>query len=119
MTREGSTFVLKELYFDRSTANLLESSYPELKRLLEVMQDNSEMKIELSGHTDNQGNSSLNLELSRQRAEMVKQYLVENGIKNRRVETKGYGASRPVASNATEESRKLNRRVEVLVVKLK
>jgi len=115
----GATITLNEVYFDRGTANLLENSYGELDRVIEMLQENPNVKIELSGHTDNQGSSKLNLKLSQERVDKVEQYLTEHGIEGKRIKGKGYGGTRPVASNASEESRKLNRRVEITILKNK
>ena len=113
----GETIRLNKVYFKRGTADLLEGSFAELDRVVEMLRENPNIKIELSGHTDNQGNSKLNLKLSQDRVDKVKQYLVEHGIDARRIKGKGYGGTRPVASNASEETRKLNRRVEIKILK--
>ena len=76
------------------------------------------MKIEIGGHTDNVGDDNANLILSKQRADAVRDYLVENGISADLLETKGYGESKPIASNKTEEGRRKNRRVEIKFIKL-
>jgi len=115
----GATITLNEVYFERGTANLLEDSYSELERVIEMMDENPNVKIELAGHTDNQGNSKLNLKLSQERVDIVKQYLTEHSIDGKRIKGKGYGGTRPVASNASEDSRKLNRRVEITILKNK
>jgi outer membrane protein OmpA-like peptidoglycan-associated protein len=113
----GSLFRLNKVYFERGTASLIDSSFAELDRLSEVLSENPTIEIELAGHTDNQGSSRLNLRLSRDRVEEVKKYLVEKGIEEARIEGKGYGGTRPVASNAGEQTRKLNRRVEIVITK--
>jgi len=113
----GATIKLDKVYFSRGTAQLIDSSYAELNRIVEVMQENPAMEIELAGHTDNQGDPDKNLELSRKRVEKVKQYLVKKGIEKQRIEGKGYGGSRPIASNASEQTRMLNRRVEFVITK--
>ena len=113
----GTTVNLKNVLFERGTPNLLEESYPELNSVVKMMMDNPNVNIELQGHTDNQGSGKLNLELSQQRVDMVKAYLVEKGIESLRITGKGFGGTRPIASNASEETRKLNRRVEFTIVK--
>jgi len=80
------------------------------------MMDNPDIYIELSGHTDNQGNARKNVELSQVRVEVVKEYLVNKGIPAQRISGTGYGGARPIASNRTEETRRLNRRVEFKVI---
>ena len=75
------------------------------------------MEIELRGHTDNVGNSRLNRKLSQQRVDAVVDYFIDNGIDSNRLFGKGYGGSKPIASNKSEATRRLNRRVEFTVVK--
>jgi len=113
----GTTITLNKVYFERGTAQLLDDSFAELNRVAEMMSENPGVKIELSGHTDNQGSSKLNLQLSQERVDIVKQYLTEHGIEGSRIRGKGYGGTKPVASNASEETRKLNRRVEFTILK--
>jgi outer membrane protein OmpA-like peptidoglycan-associated protein len=113
----GATFTLNKVYFERGTSTLLEESFEELEGVVEMMNENPEVKIELSGHTDNQGSSKLNIKLSQERVDVVELYLTEHGIDNKRIKGKGYGGTRPVASNASEETRKLNRRVEITILK--
>ncbi len=115
----GTTIRLNKVYFERGKAVLLDSSYAELDNLVEMLKENPDIKIELSGHTDNQGNAKLNLKLSQDRVEAVKAYLVSKGIDAKRIKGKGYGGTRPVASNASEETRRLNRRVEFKIIKSK
>ncbi len=112
----GSTFRLSNVLFSRGTTELLESSYPELNRVVDMLQENPSIKIQLSGHTDNQGVARLNLKLSQERVETVKKYLIERGVDNKRITGKGYGGSQPVAPNSNEESRQLNRRVEFTII---
>jgi len=113
----GLKINLDKIYFERGLANLIDSSYIQLDKVVEVMKDNPSMEIELTGHTDNQGDADKNLDLSQERVETVKDYLVKNGIGEDRITGKGYGGSRPIASNASEETRRLNRRVEFVITK--
>ena len=113
----GAVIKLNNIFFERSKATLLEESFPELRRLLTLMQENAQVEIELGGHTDNQGIARLNMQLSLERVEKVRDYLIQNGIEKRRLSIKAYGGTKPVASNASEESRALNRRVEVTILK--
>ncbi|MGF1638581.1 MAG: OmpA family protein [Cyclobacteriaceae bacterium] len=113
----GTTIQLSKVYFERGAASLLEESSEELDRLVELLNENPNMEIEIAGHTDNQGNARLNLQLSRDRVAIVEKYLLDKGIAKKRVKGKGYGGSRPIASNASEETRKLNRRVEFSIIK--
>lgn len=114
----GKTFRLDNVLFKRGTTDLIDSSFVELNRIADLMKENPEMEVELAGHTDNQGLARPNLRLSRERVERVKEYLVERGIDEKRIDGKGYGGSRPVASNASETTRKLNRRVEFIIKKM-
>jgi outer membrane protein OmpA-like peptidoglycan-associated protein len=81
------------------------------------MQHHPLMMIEVSGHTDNQGDRYLNIRLSKERAEVVKQYLTSKGIEEKRIKCVGYGPDRPISANHTEAMRKLNRRVEFKILK--
>lgn len=113
----GVTVQLPNVLFERSTTNLISSSNAELDKIVELLNEYPAMEIELSGHTDNQGSAKLNIELSEDRVETVILYLVGNGISRNRLSGKGYGGTRPIASNRSEETRKLNRRVEFTIVK--
>lgn len=114
----GSTFVLKNIFFDYDKATLLQQSYNELHTLLNILQSHPNMKIEICGHTDDHGSIEYNQRLSENRAHAVVDYLVSHGIDIRRLSFKGYGKSRPVDTNATEEGRARNRRVEFVVTDL-
>ncbi len=96
---------------------LLASSFPELKKLVKLLQDNPTMEIRLEGHTDNQGSAYLNQILSDKRVKAVKKYLVNAGIADKRIKTQGFGDKKPVADNNNLETRKLNRRVEFVIIK--
>ncbi len=113
----GEAIQLENVLFVRSKAELLPESFSSLDMLCKYLIDNVDSKIELAGHTDSRGSKELNLELSTERIETIKKYLTEKGIAKKRISGKGYGGSKPIASNATEESRKLNRRVEFKIVK--
>jgi outer membrane protein OmpA-like peptidoglycan-associated protein len=112
----GDIFVLPNIFFEFAQSNLLPDSYSELHRLLEYLTKNETVKIEISGHTDNQGTDAYNQKLSMERAKTVYHYLITKGIDAQRLSYKGYGAARPVAPNDTEENRAKNRRTEVLIL---
>jgi OmpA-OmpF porin, OOP family len=114
----GEQVKLENVHFKQGAPVLLPESYPVLDNLVKVLNDNISMEIELSGHTDNLGDPKKNLKLSEERVSMIKNYLVSKGIDPKRVRGKGYGGSQPIASNASEETRKLNRRVDFKVIKL-
>jgi OmpA-OmpF porin, OOP family len=113
----GTTVNLKNVLFERGTANLLPESNDELDLVVSFLQTNPKVVIDLSGHTDNRGVHSHNVRLSQQRVNKVKDYLVSKGIAGKRIVGKGYGGTKPIASNETEESRMLNRRVEFTIKK--
>ncbi len=104
--------------FQRGQAELLPESWSPLESVAQFLKENPELKIEIQGHTDSQGSNSFNLRLSRRRADAVKAHLVEEfGIESKRLLTKGYGESAPVADNSTEEGRRRNRRIDLLILK--
>ncbi|GAB3992089.1 hypothetical protein GCM10028807_24390 [Spirosoma daeguense] len=113
----GKTTQLKAIQFVQSKSELLPDAQPALEQLLAYLREHSTAEIELAGHTDNQGDFDENLRLSKERVDVVKAYLVQNGITANRITTRGYGPTRPIASNNTEATRQLNRRVEMTVLK--
>ena len=113
---KGNTATINNLFFDLGKAALKPESEPELKRILQVMKENKALVIEISGHTDNTGSDEINNKLSLERANAVKDYLLNGLIESTRIRTKGYGKSKPKADNATEEGRQINRRVEIEIL---
>lgn len=114
---EGTTAVLQNIFFDVDKYDLKEKSVTELQKILKFLKENPSFKVEISGHTDNVGADAYNLQLSQRRAQSVFNYLVENGIDARRLSPKGYGASKPLALNTTEEGRQQNRRIEFKLIR--
>ncbi|RSK34465.1 OmpA family protein [Hymenobacter metallilatus] len=108
----GTTLRLDNVQFEQGKAVLLPSSAPDLNRLLALMVTNPQLTIELRGHTDNQGDPQLNVQLSEQRVAVVKAYLVSHGVAPERITGLGLGGAEPRASNNQEATRRLNRRVE-------
>ncbi|MGB9771424.1 MAG: OmpA family protein [Candidatus Kapaibacteriota bacterium] len=108
---------LNNIFFDFDKYELKPESYPELDRVVKILEDNPDFKIHIEGHTDSIGTEEYNLQLSRKRAESVRNYLVSKGISIERISVFGFGASLPVATNETEEGRALNRRVEIYFVR--
>jgi outer membrane protein OmpA-like peptidoglycan-associated protein len=108
----GTRIVLRNIFFDFDKATIRPESNAELEKLLKVMQDNPTMKIEISGHTDNKGSAEYNQKLSESRAQAVVVWLTRKGIAKTRMTFAGYGLSRPIASNDTDQGRQLNRRTE-------
>ena len=113
----GAKITLKNIYFNASKYDLKTESFPELDRLLKVMRENPGMSIRLEGHTDILGDFDANVELSRNRVNEVKRYLIQKGIAADRIETVGYGPSRPINTNKSLKERPENRRVEMVVIK--
>ncbi len=113
----GAVVKMNNIFFEQSKAVLLTDSYPEIERLSDFLRENPSVEIELGGHTDNQGLAKLNLQLSQDRVDMVKSFLVERGIAAKRIETRAFGGSKPIASNHSPETRGLNRRVEIKILK--
>ncbi|WP_224998896.1 OmpA family protein [Cesiribacter sp. SM1] len=113
----GTTVRMDNVMFQQSTAVLVEESAASLDKVVQMLRENPSMEIMLTGHTDNQGSSRANIRLSQERVDAVKSYLVSRGIDAKRIQGKGYGGTRPIASNANPESRQLNRRVEFTILK--
>lgn len=112
----GSKVVLNNVFFDTGKSDLREESFGELQRLAEVFRLYPNLVIEVSGHTDNQGNRQYNIQLSQKRAEAVREHLLLLGVKENQVVAKGYGPDQPRDSNATAEGRQNNRRVEAKIL---
>lgn len=112
----GSSVVLKNVFFETGSYVLKDESKIELNKLVDLLKANPTMKIEIGGHTDDIGKDEDNLLLSANRAKSVNDYLVANGIDASRLSYKGYGETKPIADNKTEEGRALNRRTEFTIV---
>lgn len=115
--QEGKAFVLKNVFFDTDKAILKPESFAELNKLKQLLVENATMRIELRGHTDSQGSDTHNLDLSDRRAKAVKDYLIQNGIVANRLESKGFGETKPVDTNDTPQGRANNRRTEFVILK--
>lgn len=109
-------FVLNDVNFDVGKTTIRPDSFETLNNLAELMKRKKTMVIELAGHTDNVGNDGANQKLSEQRAESVKQYLIKKGVPAQRIIAVGYGSTKPVASNDSEQGRQKNRRTEVNIL---
>jgi OOP family OmpA-OmpF porin len=113
----GAKFELKNISFDFGKATLRDESKAELDKLFDIMK-RSQIVIELGGHTDNVGSDVANMNLSQERVNTVRKYLIDKGIPAIRIAAVGYGETQPIASNDTEQGRSLNRRVEVKITEL-
>jgi outer membrane protein OmpA-like peptidoglycan-associated protein len=107
---------LNNVFFETSKWELKPESMIELDRLVLLLKNNPEKKIEIGGHTDNVGSDEANLTLSNNRAQSVVDYLVKKGIAVNRLAAKGYGESVPIATNDTDAGRSKNRRTEFRVI---
>lgn len=116
--RKNEIITLNNLFFDFAKSELRSESFTELDRLAEFLVANTAIVIELSGHTDNVGQDDDNRRLSQERVNAVRTYLVSKGVSEKRLKAVGLGKSKPVASNATEEGRQRNRRVEFKIVSM-
>lgn len=105
-------FVLDGVTFDSGKATIRPESFPRLDGVVEYMTYKKSSRIQISGHTDNQGNPKTNKTLSQKRAEACRDYLASKGIDKDRIDAVGYGDERPIASNDTAEGRQTNRRIE-------
>ena len=114
----GSTFVLKDIFFEFDKSTILQQSFFELMRLITLLNTYPDMQIEVGGHTDSKGSDSYNQRLSESRAKAVADYLISKGISERRLQYRGYGKSKPIDTNETEEGRARNRRVEFKIMSM-
>ena len=116
MAEIGAPIILRNIFFEFNKHQLLPTSFPELEKLYSYLQNNEKVVIEIAGHTDSVGTEIYNAALSEARASSVIAYLEEKGIDQNRMTAKGYGESRPVVSNNSEQGRAMNRRVEFTVL---
>jgi OOP family OmpA-OmpF porin len=114
-TLKSNTVILKNILFETNEAKLLPLSYSNLDIMAEYLNKNPKSIVEIAGHTDNTGNETQNQLLSENRARAVLTYLLMKNIDKSRISYKGYGSSKPIATNETLEDRKINRRVEFII----
>lgn len=113
----GETVIIDNLFFDFNKAFIRRESYRSLERLYDLLQASPQTEIMIVGHTDNIGSRGYNVNLSYQRTESVRNYLIERGISTSRIKMYGYGPDRPLTSNNSEDGRQINRRVEFTIMK--
>jgi len=112
----GAQMELYNIYFETDSFRILPQSEPELQKLVAFLKNNNALRVQIQGHTDSTGNPENNLELSKQRANSVVEYLVNNQVALNRLEYEGYGDTRPIASNETPEGRRQNRRTTIKII---
>lgn len=114
--QEASFFTLENLHFATGKWTILKSSFKELNELVEYLKLKKDVKIEIAGHTDSDGDDASNQILSQKRADEVKSYLISKGISGDRITAKGYGESKPIGDNNTSEGKAQNRRTEIKIL---
>jgi len=112
LNKEG--FIALYINFDTGKADIKPESYKIIDQIVQMMKDNPDLKISIEGHTDNVGTAQFNQTLSENRAKAVMNAIIAKGIDKSRLSSKGWGATKPIADNKTEEGRAKNRRVEIV-----
>ena len=121
--KDGGTVTVDNIYYGYDSSALRDESFPVLDQLVSMMNENKNMKLEIGAHTDSKGSDAYNLKLSDARARSVVGYLISKGIAADRLESKGYGESKPIADNANAngsdnpDGRQKNRRTEFKIIK--
>jgi outer membrane protein OmpA-like peptidoglycan-associated protein len=113
----GAVIVLNNVFFDVNKATLRPESIQELDRLVKILETHPEIRIQISGHTDSDGDDEWNMKLSANRAKSVVKYLNTRGVDITRMVYAGYGETKPVVANTTPENKQKNRRTEFMVIK--
>ncbi|MEQ1797552.1 MAG: OmpA family protein, partial [Lacibacter sp.] len=113
----GQVVRLNNVFFDFDKWDLRPESFIELGRVVTLLKENPSIEIELSAHTDSRGSDEYNIKLSDNRARSAVEYIIAQGIPANRIIHHGYGETKPVATNDTDEGRQLNRRVEFKILK--
>jgi len=108
---------LNNVFFDFDKWDLRPESYIELNRVVKLLAENPAIEIEMAAHTDSRGSDEYNFKLSDNRAKSVMDYIISKGIPVDRITSHGYGESKPVSTNDTDDGRQLNRRVEFTILK--
>ena len=114
--KTGASVVLNNIFFDYGKHDLKPESISELEKVVRFLSESPKIKIEISGHTDNQGTEESNQLLSGRRAMSVADFLISRNIQKARIQTIGLGSKKPLLDNLTEENRRVNRRIEFRIV---
>ncbi len=114
----GMKLELKEVYFETGSAKLMKESMEELNEVYEVLWEHPNLEVQIAAHTDDTGTHDDNMELSGRRAQAVVEALKDKGVPERMIQAKGYGETKPLFANTTEENKRKNRRVEFIVVNI-
>jgi outer membrane protein OmpA-like peptidoglycan-associated protein len=115
--KKGEVIHLRGINFDFAKATIRPDSYPILDEAAQNMKEIPELKVQIEGHTDNIGSNEYNQKLSEERANAVRNYLISrHGIQSTRIVAVGFGESRPIADNTTDEGRQLNRRIDFVIL---
>ncbi len=115
-TKPGESVVVHNIYFEFDKAYLRRESISTLDDIVRQLKRNPKIKLEIQGHTDNIGTKEYNRKLSERRADAVMEYFIKNGISPERLRSRGFGETKPIADNKTEEGRSKNRRTEFLIL---
>jgi outer membrane protein OmpA-like peptidoglycan-associated protein len=113
---KNKAYTFSNVSFDQGKADLKPGFEAEADKVVAIMAENTQYTLLLEGHTDNQGDWNDNLKLSLERVENVKSYLISKGVDVNRIQTKGWGGTKPLANNLLEDTRKSNRRVEFTLI---
>jgi OmpA-OmpF porin, OOP family len=114
--KKGRIEIRQQVKFATGKFAILPASFGLLDQVVQVLIDNPGMRIRIEGHTDSVGREKMNLALSQKRADSVKGYLIKKGIELKRLQSRGFGPTRPIASNKTEKGRAQNRRTDFVIV---
>lgn len=116
LTKKGASIVLEHLIFAQGKATIQPESFPSLDEVVVMLKERPSIIVQLEGHTDNQGNAKLNLDLSQDRVDNVKKYLASKGVSKDRIKTKAFGGTQPLVQGNSMEARAKNRRVEMRIL---
>ena len=108
--------VIQGIFFETDSATIRKKSAPTLDEAAKIFLEFSDIRVEISGHTDDVGKAEYNTDLSQRRTEAVKQYLIDRGVAASRIVTRGAGPAEPIADNKTAAGRARNRRIEFKIL---